>query len=66
MRKHGREAKSREKERGWRDHQAARLESLKQRMQAEEEFTTICYSDLPHVRLAGLLAAPVNERAEPL
>jgi hypothetical protein len=60
-----REAKLREEERGWQDHQAARLESLKQRMQAEEEFATIRYPDLPHVRLAGLLAASINERVEP-
>lgn len=60
-----REAESREKEREWRDHQAARLESLKKRMQAEEEFATLRYSDLPHVRLAGWLAASDHERVEP-
>jgi hypothetical protein len=59
-----REAKSRDKEREWQDRQAARFESLKQRMQAEEEFATLRYTDLPHVRLAGLLAAPNDERVE--
>jgi hypothetical protein len=59
-----REAKSRDKQREWRDQQAARFESLKQRMQAEEEFATIRYTDLPHVRLAGLLAAPREARVE--
>jgi hypothetical protein len=34
-------------------------------MQAGEEFATIRYPDLPHVRLAGLLAASINERVEP-
>jgi hypothetical protein len=59
-----REAKLREQEREWRDHQAARLESLKKRMQAEEEFATERYADLPHVRLAGLLAAPRDAPVE--
>ncbi len=60
-----REAELREEERQWREHQAARLESLKKRMQAEEEFNTLRYPDLPHVRLAGLLAAPRDGRVEP-
>ena len=59
-----REAKLREEEREWRDQQAARLESLKKRMQAEEEFAAGHYADLPHVRLAGFLAAPRNARVE--
>lgn len=59
-----REARLREKEREWRDRQAARLESLKQRIQAEEEFATGRYTDLPHVRLATLLAAPPDARVE--
>jgi len=60
-----REARLHEKEREWRDQQAARLESLKKRMQAEEEFATARYADLPQVRLAGLLAAPRDARVEP-
>lgn len=48
-------------DRKWRDRQAARLESLKQRMKAEEDFAVMRYSDLPNVRLAGLLAAPRDE-----
>ena len=59
-----REAKLREEEREWRDQQVARLESLKKRMQAEEDFATLRYSDLPQVRLAGLLAAPRDTHGE--
>lgn len=60
-----REARLREEEQSRRDRQVARLESLKKRMQAEEEFATIRYPDLPHVRLAGLLAVPRDARVEP-
>jgi hypothetical protein len=59
------EARLREEEREWRDHQAARLESLKKRIQAEEEFAAGRYTNLPHVRLAELLAAPRDARVEP-
>jgi hypothetical protein len=58
------EARLREQEREWRERQAAQLESLKQRIQAEEEFATGRYTDLPHIRLAEFLAAPRDARVE--
>ena len=59
------EAELREEERKCREHQAAQFEALKKRMQVEDEFNTLRYSDLPHVRQIGLLATPRDQRFEP-
>lgn len=48
-------------DRKWRNGQAARFESLKRRMKAQEDFATVRYPDLPNVHLAGLLAAPRDQ-----
>jgi hypothetical protein len=56
------QSRSGEEDREWRERQAARFESLKQRLKAAEDFAVIRYPDLPNVRLAGLLAAPRDEQ----
>jgi hypothetical protein len=51
----------------WRQAQAARLESVKERMKvAEIASARFCYPELPSVPLAGLLAPPCNRRFEPM
>lgn len=59
------EAKLHEEDQKWRDQQAARLETLKQRINAEADLVNAwCYPDLPSVPLAGLLAPPSNAPLE--
>ena len=54
----------RECERKWRDGQAARLESLVDRMKAVEVPAEV-YPELPSVPLAGLLCSPDEASMEP-
>lgn len=55
-----------ETDRKWQAHQAARLESLLDRMKVEVDPAPVDYPELPRVHLAGLLSPPCDLPPEPL